>query len=67
MICAKAYRNPSASPSTPRQPWPPDPGFQSTGMKKCHTAPLLWGSPQSQQELGAQVAELHLIMLSMCP
>lgn len=28
---------------------------------------LLWGSPQSQQELEAQVAELHLIMLSMCP
>lgn len=56
MISAKSYRNPSTSPGTPRQPQPLDPGFLSTEMKKCHTASLLWGSPQSQQELEAQVA-----------
>lgn len=51
----------------PNHPQPLDPGFQSTGMKKCSTASLLWGSPQNQQELEAQVAELHLLMLNLQP
>lgn len=40
---------------------------RAQGWRNATLPLLLWGSPQSQQELGAQVAELHLIMLSMCP